>query len=252
MITCSRDGGMGGPRARGCPCFFLRLPPADSGGGRMAGVLLAWSLACAQAAAYDGTGCGGSPGLRMESMNGTSSAMVRVEADIAELEVAITATAPDAIRLRYRVRNTGDAPLAVFDRGDRQAMLAGRLAPGAVAAPTFEAIGDDVVLRHVARGTVPGGFTGPTVPATPLALELAAGATVDGEFGFSIPTARPPVRVRWCLGVAPLAGDGFLASQEVAAGILWQAGDEALVGQLELCTPWWDMASGQFAPHAPE
>jgi len=180
-------------------------------------------------------------------MSENTRTTVHVDAQGARLDVAMSATAPDAIHLRYRLHNTGDAPLAVFDRGDRQAVLSGRLVAGAVGAPTFQADGSDVVLRHAARDPAPGGFTGPTVPATPLALQLAPGAVLEGEFEFSIPTPQPPRRLRWCLGVAPFDEAGFSSPQDVAAGTLWQAHDAAVARQQMLCTPWWDLATGETA-----
>ena len=159
------------------------------------------------------------------------------------LEVALSMPTAETVLLRYRLRNSGPAAVAVFDRGDRHAVLSGRQQAGAVGAPTFEERNGDVVLRHVAR-PAPAGPTGPTSPATPLALRLAPGGTLDGEFRFTIPAAKPPARLRWCLGVAPFEQERFAMPEQGSAGEVWQALDPG--SQRELCTPWFDRAQGGF------
>lgn len=181
-------------------------------------------------------------------MSQTPSATARIDGQGARLEATMSVPAPGTVRVRYRLHNTGDSPLAVFDRGNRQAVLSGRQASGAIGAPTFEQGGHgDVVLRHFARVPGSGRFTGPTVPATPLALQLATGAVVEGEFSFAIPVQAPLRRVRWCLGVAAFEEAGFMAPESAEAGTIWQAGDDAVASQQALCTPWFDMAAGAFA-----
>lgn len=164
------------------------------------------------------------------------------------LRVTLAMDGPESVRVRYRLDNGDDAAWMVFDRGHRQAVLTRRQRPGAIAAPSFEEVGGgDVVLRHVASSPA-GGFTGPTLPATPLALRLDPDASLEGEFAFAIPATTPPRRVRWCLGVAPFDAEAFLAPETVAAGSLWQAGDGAARAQRTLCTPWFDVAARAFQP----
>lgn len=212
-------------------------------------VALGLALAAAHAGAYDGApGAGRAATPRVESMNAASPVSTRVEDGAARLEASIASPSPGSVQVRYRLHNAGDTPLAVFDRGNRHAVLTKRQAAGAVGAPTFEDTGGgDVVLRHVALPSSTGGPTGPTVPATPLALKLDPGATLAGEFSFSIPTPTPPKRVRWCLGVAAFDGRHFFSPETAADGEVWQANDDAVRSQRTLCTPWFDLASGEFA-----
>ncbi|WP_202845329.1 hypothetical protein [Luteimonas saliphila] len=178
----------------------------------------------------------------------SSAASARVEDGTARLDATFSPLSADTLRVRYRMLNGGDAPLAVFDRGNRHAVLSKRQTSGAVGAPTFEEVGGgDVVLRHVALPAAQGHPTGPTVPLTPLALKLDPGATLEGEFSFAIPTATPPRRVRWCLGVATFDPGHFFSPEQVDAGETWQAGEAAVQAQRTLCTPWFDIATGTFA-----
>jgi hypothetical protein len=177
-------------------------------------------------------------------MHPTTSASTSLESGNLHLEVQLSMPSADTVELRYRLRNVGEAAVAVFDRGDRHAVLSGRQTQGAVAAPSFEDTGDGaVVLRHVAR-PAPAGPTGPTSPHTPLALKLEAGAVLEDGFRFSIPSS-PPQRLRWCLGVAPFEQERFFAPERGAGVEVWQATDAS--AQRELCTPWFDRARGAFA-----
>ena len=177
-------------------------------------------------------------------MHPTTSASTSVEDGDLHLDVQMSMPAADTVELRYRLRNGGQAAVAVFDRGDRHAVLSGRQGKGAVAAPSFEDTGDGgVVLRHVAR-PVATGPTGPTSPHTPLALKLEAGAVLEDGFRFSIPSSAPQ-RLRWCLGVAPFEQDRFFAPERGAGGEVWQTTDAS--AQRELCTSWFDRARGVFA-----
>lgn len=208
------------------------------------------ALAAAHASAYDvASGAGrAATNTRVESMNAASPVSTKVEDADTRLEVSFASPSPGAVQVRYRLHNGGEAPLAVFDRGNRHAVLTKRQAAGAIGAPTFEeAGGDDVVLRHVALPSSTGGPTGPTLPATPLALKLAPGATLASGFSFSIPTSTPPKRVRWCLGVAAFDDGHFFSPETAADGEVWQADDDAVRSQRTLCTPWFDLAAGEFA-----
>lgn len=187
-------------------------------------------------------------GERQAMSTGTSGSSL-VERDGLRLEIGIGVPAPGTVRVRYRLHNTGKAPLAVFDRGDRHAVLTGRQQAGAIGAPLVLQVAEgDVELRHVARRER-AGFTGPTVPATPLALQLAPGAAVEGGFSAALPSTTAPLRrVRWCLGVAPFEDAAFFAAENVESGRIWQAGDGAVAAQQSLCTPWFDLATLAFAP----
>jgi len=177
-------------------------------------------------------------------MHPTTSASSSVEDGHLRLEVQLSMPSADTVELRYLLRNAGEAAVAVFDRGDRHAVLSGRQAKGAVAAPSFEDAGDGtVVLRHVARPAA-AGPTGPTSPHTPLALKLDAGAVLEDGFRFAIPSSAPQ-RLRWCLGVAPFEQDRFFAPERGAGVEVWQTTDAS--AQRELCTPWFDCARGAFA-----
>ena len=168
---------------------------------------------------------------------------VTVESDSVSLEVRFEyAASAGKLIVRYRALNTSDTPIAVFDRGNRQAVLSKRQAFGVVAAPTFEDEGDATTLRHVA---LPLPQPAPTVPPTPLATKVAAGAGVDGEFEFVF-VSTVPKRVRWCLGIAPFA-DGDFSAPEQAGGVeVWRASFAVVERQRVLCTPWFDLARGEF------
>ena len=176
-------------------------------------------------------------------MPASPTASTRIQDRGVLLDVQLSMPAADTVALRYRLRNGGTQPLAVFDRGDRHAVLSGRQARGGIGAPVFEPTGEgDVVLRHVARAA-PTGPTGPTSPPTPLALRLEPGAVLEDGFVYSIPVPAPR-RLRWCLGVAGFSQQGFFAPEPGDKGDVWQASDPG--AQRELCTPWFDCARGAF------
>lgn len=169
-----------------------------------------------------------------------------VEGDQVKLEAAF-AHDVDArrIEVRYRLENTGAAPLAVFDRGDRHAVMSRRLRPGAVPAPLFEQDGDALTLRHAALALR---TPSPTVPPTPLAAKLAPGAQLEGRFAFDLAlAASPPRRARWCLGTAPFDDADFSQPEAVDGLELWRASFAVVPRQRLLCTPWFDLAAGRFA-----
>ncbi len=149
-----------------------------------------------------------------------------------------------AVEVRYRFDNLGQAPLAVFDRGDRHAVLVGRQHGGAVGAPHFqEEVPGDVVLRHAAR---PLPEPSPTVPPTPLAARVEPGGSLTGEFAFAPPTEREPRRIRWCLGVAPFDTEAFAQPEEIDGVEVWRGGFDLAARQTLLCTPWFDVAAQRF------
>ncbi len=176
-------------------------------------------------------------------MPAAAPASTRIEDNGVVLEVELSMPASDTVQLGYRLRNGGTQPLAVFDRGDRHAVLSGRQARGGMGAPLFEETGGgDMVLRHVAPAA-PAGPTGPTSPATALALRLEPGGVLEDGFVYPIPVS-PPRRLRWCLGVAGFSQEDFFGPEAGARGEVWQASDTG--GQRELCTPWFDCARGVF------
>jgi hypothetical protein len=247
----SRDHALQGWRGQpassaGCPFFcgaLARSAPCRT--AARAAILILSLLACPLSAAQHAMSRTATPSFRSEPVSQTPAASTRIEDGPVALEVTLSMPKADTVALHYRLRNDGPHALAVFDRGDRHAVLSGRQAPGAIGAPTFEQRdGGDVVLRHVAL-PAPADPTGPASPRTPLALHLAAGASLEGEFRFVIPTAAPPARVRWCLGVAPFEQERFFAPERAAGVEVWQASDAS--AQRELCTPWFDCARGTFA-----
>lgn len=172
-------------------------------------------------------------------------ARTRVDGDGVGLEVAFD---PDGARLavRYRVSNTGTGPIAVFDRGDRHAVLSKRLVAGEVPAPRFERGPDGLTLSHLARGLP---RPTPTLPPVPLATKLEPGTAIDGAFAFDLSLGGSDAgRVRWCLGVAPFDAALFDASESAGEVAVWTAPFEMAETQQQLCTPWFDVAKGAFDP----
>lgn len=165
-----------------------------------------------------------------------------VDGEGARLEVAFD---PDGDRLavRYRISNTGDQPLAVFDRGDRHAVLTGKLDSGKVPAPRFEQGTGGLTLSHAARALP---SPAPTVPPVPLATKLAPGASLDDAFEFDLSLAEAGSRVRWCLGVAPFDEAAFEVSESAGEVAVWTASFEVVDRQQLLCTGWFDPAAGAF------
>jgi len=170
-------------------------------------------------------------------------ARVAVDGDTARLEVAFDLGADDQLAVRYRVNNTGSAAIAVFDRGDRQAVMAKHLKTGDVPAPQFEQGGADLELRHAARALP---SPSPTVPPTPLAARVAPGAIVEGAFPFDLTLAPGTRRVRWCLGVGPFDEAAFSEPQQFDEKEVWRASFAVVEGQQMLCTPWYTVATRTF------
>jgi len=148
------------------------------------------------------------------------------------------------LEVRYRVRNDGDAPLAVFDRGDRHAVATGRQKAGAIGAPLLQVQGGDASLTHAAS---PLPRPAPTSPPTPLAIRLSVGAQTEGRFAFAMPGADAPKRLRWCLGVARFDEGDFSAPETAGEVELWRASFAVVDRQQLLCTPWFDIAANAFS-----
>ena len=164
-----------------------------------------------------------------------------VSGEGASLEAAFAyAASARALHVRYRLHNEGKAPLMVFDRGNRHAVMIKQLVQGEIAAPMFATEGDDVTLSHRA---LPLPQPAPTVPPTPLAARVEPGASLAGEFEFALPVENAPKRLRWCLGVAPFAPNDF---QAIEGEAVWTASFAVAESQQVLCTPWFDVNSGSF------
>lgn len=170
----------------------------------------------------------------------------RIEVDALSLDIEV---GYDAARrefgVRYALRNAGKGPVAVFDRGDRAQLASGRLIPGAVPQPVYESGADgDLTLLHVAR---PLPQPAPILPPTPIAARLDPGAELRGRFIAEL-FAAPPRRLRWCLGVADFDPLAFDQPQDLDGLSLWRASFAIVDRQRRLCTPWFDLAAGAFAP----
>lgn len=149
------------------------------------------------------------------------------------------------LKVTYRIDNTSDEPVAVFDRGDRHAVLSRQHPAGAVPAPFF-AVDEEggVTLSHEA---LPLPTPAPTSPPTPLAAKVASGASIEGSFEFALPVSLEGDRLRWCVGVAPFTEADFSAGEEVAGIDLWRASFAVVESQQRLCTAWFDLERGVFA-----
>lgn len=178
------------------------------------------------------------PGMHDED----AVARASMQGEGARLEVAFD-PAGDALAVRYRITNTGPAPLAVFDRGDRHAVLAGGLVAGEVPAPRFDRVEGGLELSHEAR---PLPDPPPTLPPVPLASRLGPGEARDGAFAFDLSLGEAPGPVRWCLGVAPFDADRFEPAESAGDVALWTAPFDLAATQQRLCTPWFDPAAGRF------
>ena len=170
-------------------------------------------------------------------------ARVAVDGAGARLEVAFDLGPDSQLAVRYRVNNTGDAAIAVFDRGDRQAVLAKTLKAGDVPPPQSEQSGADLELRHAAR---PLPSPSPTVPPTPMAARVVPGGIVEGAFPYDLTLARGVERVRWCVGVGPFAEADFGDPQQLDEREVWRASFAAVDTQQMLCTPWYTVATRSF------
>lgn len=173
-----------------------------------------------------------------------SQASTTTEGDGVRVEAAFETAAGGPLRVRYRVENTGDADLAVFDRGDRHAVLTKRQRTGEVGQPGFREDGEGgLVLSHVAR---PLPQPAPTLPPTPLAVRLAPGQALEASFSFAPLVGDQPRRLRWCLGVAPFDEATFRSPEQVDGVEIWQAPFSMADRQQQVCTPWFDVAAGAF------
>lgn len=149
-----------------------------------------------------------------------------------------------SVQVRYDLRNTDPrTALAVFDRGGAHEVRSGRHALGAIAAPTVTDAGGDVELRHAA---LPLPDPAPYAPSRPLAIKLAPGASLSGQFEFALPGDAAPKRLRWCLGVMAFDADLFDAPRATGYGEVSAATFAAVDRQRLLCTPWFVVATQAF------
>lgn len=147
------------------------------------------------------------------------------------------------LKVSYRLRNEGKAPLMVFDRGNRHAVMTKKLVQGEVAQPTFSQEDGDLTLSHRA---LPLSKPHPIIPPTPLASRVEPGAALEGAFEFSLLTDVPVERMRWCLGVVPFADDFKALQPEPNKPEVWLGSLSHAESQQLLCTAWFDLPMGEF------
>jgi hypothetical protein len=145
--------------------------------------------------------------------------------------------------IRYVLRNDGSTPLVVFDRGTAHDIAHGQRTLGSIGDPKQEMSGEDLTLVHAA---MPLPDPSPTSPPTPIAIELAPGATLAGRFQVSIMSNAMPKRVRWCVGVMPKDDTMLFSPQETKDGRLWTAAFAVVEKQQRVCTPWYDVQRRSF------
>lgn len=178
-------------------------------------------------------------------MPADASNVTRVAREGVALEVRFDPAASGAFKVGYRLRNDGQTPLMVFDRGNRHAVLTKQLVQGEVAAPMFAQQAGDLTISHRAP---PRPNPTPIIPPTPLAARVEPGATLEGAFEFSLLTKAPVERVRWCLGVIPFANDFRALKPEPDKPEVWLGSLSHAERQQLLCTPWFDLAGNAFEP----
>lgn len=212
--------------------------PIDINGLRHAAVLtLAIGLAQPAFAQQSTTPDSKSDGATMSA----NASQTVVSGEGASLEATFEyAASARALHVRYRLHNESKAPLMVFDRGNRHAVMTKQLVQGEIAAPLFAVEGDDVTLSHLA---LPLPQPAPTVPPTPLAARVEPSASLAGEFEFALPVENAPKRLRWCLGVAPFSSTDF---QAIEGESVWTASFAVAESQQVLCTSWFDVTSASF------
>ncbi len=153
------------------------------------------------------------------------------------------AAASRIIEVRYTLRNGGDTALAVFDRGDGNAIAAEHHALGDVGIPNMEIDGDDVSIVHAVR---PLPDIDIASPPTPVAIEVPPGGSIDGRFRFALKGVVVPKRLRWCVAVMRIGDAQMHSPKETKIGRLWSASFAVVEQQQRICTPWYDVASARF------
>lgn len=183
------------------------------------------------------------PAATETAMSAEDPRTARVAGADAALEARFEYAEGAPLKVAYRLRNEGRAPLMVFDRGNRHAVMTKKLAQGDVAAPTFTQEDGDLTLSHRA---LPLSKPHPIIPPTPLASRVEPGATLEGEFEFSLLTDVPVDRVRWCLGAVPFADDFKALKPEPNKPEVWLGSLSHAERQQVLCTPWFDLPTASF------
>lgn len=205
------------------------------------------ALMLAMLAAGYGLTAASAPDAAPAATENAMSAQDRYIARVADAGAALEARFEYAegapLKVSYRLRNESKAPLMVFDRGNRHAVLTQKLVQGDVAAPTFTQEDGDLTLSHRA---LPPAKPHPLIPPTPLASRVDPGATLEGEFEFAMDTDVPVDRVRWCLGVVPFADDFKALKPEPNKPEVWLGSLSHADSQRSLCTPWFDLATASF------
>ena len=154
------------------------------------------------------------------------------------------APASRIVSVRYTLRNRGETALAVFDRGDANSLAAELHKLGAVGIPRMRVDGEDVTLEYAVEA-LPTDID-ITSPPTPVALELAPGASVDSHFQFLLEGDVVPKRLRLCVS-AMHVGDAYMESPvKTPAGKLWSASFGVVDKQQRVCSRWYDVASSAF------
>lgn len=152
----------------------------------------------------------------------------------------------NAIQVGYHLRNAGSGSIVVFDRGTYEAHAGAAYTPGPVADPAVVVTGTDMELRHAVSPLA----TGDSVSATPLALELVAGAETKGFFVLANLGDITPRRVRWCVSVLPFQKREFRMPQASPFGTIWaveaSARANVFARQTPVCTPWYEVATATF------
>jgi hypothetical protein len=164
-----------------------------------------------------------------------------------DTQLAVTFAVPPGqlvAEVRYEVRNTGSRSVMIFDRGTVHDVGIESHVLGAIGAPRQQIAGRDLTLLHVA---VPLGEPSPTSPPTPLALELAPGATLVGRCQVMLQGPALPQRLRWCLGMMPKDEEILFAPLATPDGRLWTASFAAVERQQLACSGWFDIDQQRFA-----
>lgn len=161
-----------------------------------------------------------------------------VDAEGVKLEVRVMSESGHTLAIEYRLRNTGAAPLAVFDRGQSGPGVPGTKSP--IPPPLSEPLPDGLSLNHLALSLPK---PAPTVPRVSLATRVDAGGMHVGRFVVGIESSVR--RLRYCLGTAPFDATAFLP-QDGAEPPAWRAPFAVAATQRRLCTAWYSIGEQRF------
>lgn len=184
---------------------------------------------------------------RMTSSQAADVAISRSTNASLDLELSARfdyAPASRIVTVSYTLRNLGETALVVFDRGDANSLAAERHKLGDVGIPRMRVDGDEVVLEHLVE-SLPDDID-ITSPPTPVAIEVAPGASIEGRFEFALEGTVTPKRLRWCVG-AMRVGDAYMESPvQTAAGKLWSASLAVVEKQQRVCTQSYSVERAAF------